>query len=108
MATPTGRRQPPALGSNDDALLWVLVRAIVADERAEIATLRSANPNLAKQSFGVGATRASAGGANPALKNKNGSSVTDLATQNTGRGGTGAAEAKREQEAILRLLKDAL
>jgi hypothetical protein len=56
----------------------------------------------------TGAVRALlAGGANPALRNKSGSSATDLATQTTGRGGSGTAEAKREQKEILRLLKAA-
>jgi hypothetical protein len=56
----------------------------------------------------TGAVRALlVGGANPALRNKKGSSATDLVTQTTGRGGTGTAEAKQEQKEILRLLKAA-
>ena len=43
-------------------------------------------------------------GADPARKNKNGSTSMLLATRNTGRGGSGSAEAKSEQREILRLL----
>ncbi len=43
-------------------------------------------------------------GADPARKNKNGSLPVLLAVHNTGRGGTGSAEAKSEQQEILRLL----
>ena len=48
------------------------------------------------------------GGANPRLKNRAGSTPMDLATSTTGRGGSGTAAAKREQEAIVRLLEAAL
>jgi len=44
------------------------------------------------------------GGADPALPSRRGSTARDLATKATGRGGSGSAEAKREQAAILRLL----
>jgi hypothetical protein len=47
------------------------------------------------------------GGADPRLKNKSGSTPLDLATMTTGRGGAGTAAAKREQEAIIRLLEEA-
>jgi hypothetical protein len=54
----------------------------------------------------TGAVRALlAGGADPRLQNESGSTALDLARQTTGRGGTGTAEAKREQEKILRLLR---
>lgn len=43
--------------------------------------------------------------ADPARKNKSGSTPMLLATQNTGRGGTGSPEAKAEQLEILRLLE---
>jgi hypothetical protein len=53
----------------------------------------------------TGAVRALlAGGADPRLKNKSGSLPMDLATQMTGRGGSGLVEAKREQAEIVRLL----
>jgi ankyrin repeat protein len=45
-------------------------------------------------------------GADPRRSNKNGSLPIALATRNTGRGGTGAPEAKAEQRAILRLLEE--
>lgn len=44
-------------------------------------------------------------GADPARKNKNGSTPMLLAIQNTGRGGTGSPEAKSQQQEILRLLE---
>lgn len=45
-------------------------------------------------------------GASPVLANKNGSTPMLLATQNTGRGGTGSEDAKSEQQEILRLLNE--
>ena len=45
-------------------------------------------------------------GADPALPNKNGSTPMLLATQNTGRGGTGSEDAKSQQREILRLLEE--
>jgi ankyrin repeat protein len=47
-----------------------------------------------------------AGGADPELKNKGGSTPLKLATLNTGRGGSGSDEAKREQERIVRVLEE--
>jgi len=47
------------------------------------------------------------GGADARARNKNGSSPMQLATLSTGRGGSGSAAAKAEQEEILRLLKGA-
>jgi ankyrin repeat protein len=44
-------------------------------------------------------------GANVNRKNKNGSTPLQLANRNTGRGGTGAPEAKAEQEKIANLLR---
>src|SRR5205085_9420845 len=44
-------------------------------------------------------------GADPVLQNKSGSTPMLLATQNTGRGGTGSPEAKSQQQEILRLLE---
>jgi len=44
------------------------------------------------------------GGANPRKKTKRGSTPMRLATQNTGRGGSGSPEAKAQQQKILRLL----
>src|SRR6266853_2768735 len=44
------------------------------------------------------------GGADPRVPNRNGSTPLLLATQNTGRGGSGSAEAKAQQKEILRLL----
>jgi hypothetical protein len=46
-------------------------------------------------------------GADPARKNKNGSSAMLLATQNTGRGGTGSPEAKAQRAEIVRMLEHA-
>ena len=46
------------------------------------------------------------GGADPRAPNKNGSTPLLLATQNTGRGGSGSAEAKAQQKEILRLLME--
>jgi len=43
-------------------------------------------------------------GADPQRKNANGSTPAQLATQTTGRGGTGTPEAKAQQAEILRLL----
>jgi ankyrin repeat protein len=43
-------------------------------------------------------------GADPGLQNDNGSTASDLARLTTGRGGTGSAEAKAEQQIILGLL----
>jgi hypothetical protein len=43
-------------------------------------------------------------GADPARRNKNGSDAMILAVNTTGRGGSGSAEAKAEQEQIMRLL----
>jgi len=45
------------------------------------------------------------GGADPRLKNRSGSTPLDLATMTTGRGGSGTLAAKREQEAIMKLLE---
>jgi Ankyrin repeats (many copies) len=45
-------------------------------------------------------------GANPHAPNGNGSTPLLLATQNTGRGGSGSAEAKAQQKEILRLLME--
>jgi hypothetical protein len=45
------------------------------------------------------------GGADPRRKNKNGSTPMKLALSTTGRGGSGSAEAKAEQEEIVRLLR---
>src|SRR5258706_5548469 len=44
-------------------------------------------------------------GADPARKNKNGSTPMLLAIQNTGRSGSGSPEAKSQQQQILRLLE---
>jgi len=44
------------------------------------------------------------GGADSRAPNENGSTPLVLATQNTGRGGSGSAQAKAQQEEILRLL----
>jgi len=44
-------------------------------------------------------------GANPRLANGNGSTPLDLATQNTGRGGSGSAAAKAQQAEIIALLR---
>jgi hypothetical protein len=44
-------------------------------------------------------------GADPAIKNKNGSTAQQLAAGTTGRSGSGSPEAKAQQEAILELLK---
>jgi hypothetical protein len=44
-------------------------------------------------------------GADPAIKNKNGSTPMTLAVHNTGRGGTGQPEAKAQQQEILHLLQ---
>jgi ankyrin repeat protein len=46
------------------------------------------------------------GGADPRAPNRNGSTPMLLASQNTGRGGSGSAEAKAQQQEILRLLKE--
>jgi ankyrin repeat protein len=43
-------------------------------------------------------------GADPHLENDRGSTASDLARRTTGRGGTGSAEAKAEQEIIIELL----
>jgi ankyrin repeat protein len=45
------------------------------------------------------------GGADPRRRNGNGSSPLELATQNTGRGDSGSAEAKSQQQQIVRLLE---
>jgi hypothetical protein len=45
-----------------------------------------------------------AGGADARRKNRSGSTPMRLATQNTGRGGTGSPDAKAQQQAIVRLL----
>jgi hypothetical protein len=47
-------------------------------------------------------------GADPSLKNKNGSTPMNLAVHNTGRGGSGLPEAKAQQQQILRLLQGQL
>ena len=44
-------------------------------------------------------------GADPRRKNKNGSTPIKLATQNTGRGGSGSPDSKAQQAEILRLLE---
>ncbi len=44
------------------------------------------------------------GGADPRQRNKSGSTPLHLAVQNTGRGGSGSAAARREQAGIIRLL----
>jgi hypothetical protein len=45
------------------------------------------------------------GGADPGIQNDRGSTASDLAHRTTGRGGTGSAEAKAEQQIILELLQ---
>jgi hypothetical protein len=45
------------------------------------------------------------GGADVRRKNKSGSTPMQLATQNTGRGGTGSPEAKAQQDEIVRMLE---
>ena len=45
------------------------------------------------------------GGADPRLRNRRGSAAILLATQNTGRGGSGAPEAKAQQQEIVELLQ---
>jgi ankyrin repeat protein len=45
------------------------------------------------------------GGADARRQNKNGSTPMGLATQNTGRGGTGSPDAKAQQREIVRLLE---
>jgi ankyrin repeat protein len=45
------------------------------------------------------------GGADLVLQNDSGSTASDLARWTTGRGGTGSAEAKAEQQTILELLQ---
>ena len=45
------------------------------------------------------------GGADPLRPNRNGSTPMSLATQNTGRGGTGAPESKAQQREIVLLLE---
>jgi len=47
-------------------------------------------------------------GANPAFRNKSGSTPLLLATQTTGRGGSGSPEAKAQQREILRMLEEGL
>lgn len=47
-----------------------------------------------------------AGGADPRAPNGNGSTPLLLATQNTGRSGSGSAQAKAQQSEILRLLTE--
>ena len=47
-------------------------------------------------------------GADPRRKNKSGSTPMLLATQNTGRGGSGSREAKTQQELIVQLLREHL
>ncbi len=44
-------------------------------------------------------------GADPAIRNKNGSTAMQIASRTTGRSGSGSAEAKMEQQQILRLLQ---
>ena len=46
------------------------------------------------------------GGADPQATNKSGSTPMLLASRNTGRGGSGSAEAKAQQKEILRLLTE--
>jgi hypothetical protein len=45
------------------------------------------------------------GGADPRARNGHGSTPVDLATRNTGRGGSGSPQAKAQQAEIVRLLK---
>ena len=47
-------------------------------------------------------------GADPRRKNNSGSTPMLLATQNTGRGGSGSSEAKAQQELIVQLLREHL
>ncbi|MBV8194933.1 MAG: ankyrin repeat domain-containing protein [Candidatus Dormibacteraeota bacterium] len=47
-------------------------------------------------------------GADPSARNNHGSTPSDLARWTTGRGGTGSAAAKVEQQAILRMLAESL
>ena len=48
------------------------------------------------------------GGADARRKNRSGSTPMLLATQNTGRGGSGSSEAKAQQELIVQLLREQL
>lgn len=45
------------------------------------------------------------GGADPLRRNRSGSPPLDLATRNTGRGGSGSPESKAQQEEIVRILE---
>ena len=46
------------------------------------------------------------GGADPRSRNKSGSTPMDLATLNTGRGGSGSPESKAQQQEIVHLLEE--
>jgi hypothetical protein len=85
-----------------DAAFIRFVKAIVADDTATCLGLLSAAPDLVSACLSKGGTR---GGADARRKNNNGSTPMQIATRNTGRGGSGSVEAKAEQIEIIRLLQ---
>src|SRR5437773_2170629 len=102
-----------------ETALMRLVRAIAARDGGRALRLLAASPGLAAERVEVGATRHDAmrtrcasavralldGGADPQARNGSGSIPTDLATRNTGRGGSGSPQSKAQQEEIIRLLE---
>ena len=69
-----------------------------------IWTGHSAAPRRSSALRGCG-TKAFEPGADPAIRNKNGSTATQLALHTTGRGGSGSSEANSQQQEILLLLQ---
>ncbi len=115
-ASPELVRQPVVGGATrDDAASWYLAEIehyVYAGDTALHVAAAAYRPEIARLLLTRGALVGArnrallAGGADPHLANKSGSTPLELATLTTGRGGSGSPEARREQVEILRLLRE--
>lgn len=98
---------PSLPGWNPDAQTEIITMLIQsgadpnAVDKGGVAPLHRAVRNRCAAAVGALIDR----GADPRAPNKSGSTPMLLATQNTGRGGSGSAEAKSQQQEIVRLLE---
>ena len=99
--------QPSSANWNPDAQAATIAQLIRAGadpnatDRSGVAPLHRA----VRTRCAAAVTALLDGGADPRRANNNGSTPMKLATQNTGRGGTGSAESKAQQQQILQLLQ---
>jgi Ankyrin repeats (many copies) len=97
---------PSSLRWDPSAQAATIVSLIEAGADPDAQNMDGATPlHRAVRTRCAGAVRALlAHGADPAIRNKNGSTPLQLALRTTGRGGSGSAEAKAQQQEILLLL----